>query len=138
MGKPVLIAVTDDLAVLAALKDQLPRRYDRDYDIAAADSGVAGIAHLDELRLAGRQVAIVLAYQWLPDMTGIDFLSRAHELFPAAKRVLLITYGDTSTTEPILQALTLGQLDYYRATPWGPPEERLYPAITELLSQWTR
>ena len=76
MGKPVLIAVTDDLAVLAALKDQLPRRYDRDYDIAAADSGVAGIAHLDELRLAGRQVAIVLAYQWLPDMTGIDFLSR--------------------------------------------------------------
>jgi hypothetical protein len=35
-------------------------------------------------------------------MTGIELLGIVHELHPQSKRVLLVTYGDASTTEPIL------------------------------------
>jgi hypothetical protein len=36
----------------------------------------------------------VLADQWLPEATGTEFLARARQLHPAARRVLLITWGD--------------------------------------------
>jgi thioredoxin reductase (NADPH) len=38
----------------------------------------------------------------------------------------------------VLQAMALGQLDQWLTNPWDPPELLLYPAVSELLSQWTR
>ena len=71
-------------------------------------------------------------------MTGVEFLFQAHELHPTAKRVLFITYGDAVGGMAGMQAMALGQLDYYLNVPWGPPELQLYPAISEALSQWAR
>jgi YesN/AraC family two-component response regulator len=42
----------------------------------------------------GGQVALVLADLWMPDMTGIELLTKAHALEPAAKRALLTGWGD--------------------------------------------
>jgi thioredoxin reductase (NADPH) len=51
---------------------------------------------------------------------------------------LLITYGDSTASEPLLTAMTLGQIDDFFAKPWGPPEEHLYPGISEVISAWWR
>ena len=106
--------------------------------MAAFDAPGPALTALTRLHETGRPLAIVIAYHWLPGLTGLELLCRAHDLHPSAKRVLLISYGDRSTTEPILQGMALGRLDDFIGKPWGPPEERLYPAITDLLSQWAR
>ena len=138
MPRPVIMAIDDDASVLSRLHRDLQRRYDRDYDVIAMDSPTAAIPALEEYGEQNRQVALVAAALWLPGMTGIEFLRVVHELHHQAKRVLLVTFGDASSTEPIQQAMTLGQLDYFVGKPWGPPEERLYPTIGDLLSQWAR
>ena len=138
MARPALVAVYDDPKVLMALDQALQTRFGADYQILAATTPVAALDTLGRLLQAGEQVALVLANQWLAGITGVELLGRAHALHPTAKRVLLITYGDAAGGTAGLQAMALGQLDYYLNVPWGPPELQLYPAISEALSQWAR
>ena len=138
MAKPLLVVVHHDLETLAALERDLGRRFGADYHVLAADTPAATLDALDAHSRAGEQAAVLLADQGLQGMTGIQFLSRAHELHPAAKRVLLIPYGDVAAGTAGLQAMALGQLDDWLNTPVGPPELQLYPTVSELLSQWTR
>ena len=76
-----------------------------------------------------------IAGQWLTDTTGVDFLNACHQLHPAAKRLLLITYGDIAAGRAAVRAMALGQLDDCLNKPWGDPELELYPVVSELLSQ---
>ncbi|MBC8032882.1 MAG: FAD-dependent oxidoreductase, partial [Chitinophagaceae bacterium] len=71
--------------------------------------------------------------QRMPEMQGVDFLSKAMAFFPEAKKVLLTAYSDTDAA---IKAINEVQLDYYLMKPWDPPEEKLYPAIDELLVDW--
>ena len=59
--------------------------------------------------------------------------SRARELVPEAKRVLLTAYADT---EAAIQAINEVALDYYLLKPWDPPEEQLFPVVEDLLTTW--
>jgi thioredoxin reductase (NADPH) len=83
-------------------------------------------------------LALVLADQWMPSMTGVEFLGHARRLHPRAQRVLLINWGDRSTAEPILQASALGQIDDWTAKPWGPGDEFFHQAISGFLNEWAR
>jgi hypothetical protein len=65
--------------------------------------------------------------QSLADTTGVDFLNTCHQLHPAAKRLLLITYGDIATGRAGVRAMALGLLDDFLNKPWGDPELELYP-----------
>jgi thioredoxin reductase/CheY-like chemotaxis protein len=96
MTRPALVVVYDDREVLAALEQALRGRFGTDYQIVAADTPVAALDVLGRLGQAGELVALVLADQWLAGMTGVQFLCRAHELHPTAKRVLFMTYGDAA------------------------------------------
>jgi len=135
MAKPTLVVVTDDPGTLTAATQAIERRFGADYQVVAADAPAAALTALGQ---AGEQVALLLAGQWLEGMTGIEFLCRAHELHPAAKRVLLIPFGDVAAGVAGLQAMALGQLDHWLNTPWGAPELQLYPEVSELLGQWAR
>ena len=42
---------------------------------------------------------------------------------------------DYTTANPIIPAMTLGQIDYHLVKPWA-PELGLYPAVTEFLASW--
>jgi thioredoxin reductase (NADPH) len=66
-------------------------------------------------------------------MNGIEFLERAMDLYPAARRVLLTAYADTGAA---IDAINVVDLDHYLLKPWDPPEEKLYPVLDELLSKW--
>jgi len=137
MGKP-LIMVIDDPVTVEALTADLRRRFGGDYEVVGDSSPTGALVTLEHLRAAGEPVALLIVGQWLPGVTGVEVLGQAHELHPTARRVLLITYGDASTSEPLLTGMTLGRIDDYLAKPWGPPEERLYPAIGDLISAWWR
>ncbi len=68
-------------------------------------------------------------------MTGVEFLERAMDIFPRARRVLLTAYADT---EAAITAINVVDLDHYLLKPWDPPEEKLYPVVDELLEAWRR
>src|ERR1700687_1409007 len=71
-------------------------------------------------------------------MRGIDFLVRAHELHPMARRALLIRVSDAEAIAAMEQGFTLNQLDSYITKPWEPAEEWLYPTMGDLLREWVR
>ena len=51
----------------------------------------------------------------MPVMSGPVLLKVACELYPKAKRILLITYADTRAA---IQQINSGQIDYYLMKPW--------------------
>ena len=69
----------------------------------------------------------------MPQMSGIEFLEEAMDLYPLARRVLLTAYADTHAA---IDAINVVDLDHYLLKPWDPPEEKLYPVIDALLEAW--
>jgi len=138
MPEPVLLAVDDDLDALGRIEHELRQRYGSYYRIACEDSPEAGLRTLQDLMAADQEVAVVLADQWMPGMTGVEFLTRARHLYPDAKRALLFERGNRTTREPILQAMALGQIDSYVPKPERPPDEGFHSEIAHFLEEWTR
>lgn len=132
--KPVLFAVDDEPSVLAAIARDLRRAYGDRYRVLRAGSGQEALQALHELKLRGDAVALLLADQRMPEMSGVAFLGRAIELFPDAKRALLTAYADTDAA---IRAINEVRLDHYLMKPWDPPEERLYPVLDDLLDDWS-
>jgi thioredoxin reductase (NADPH) len=131
--KPVLLAVDDEPTALAAIVRDLRREYGADYQILAATSGSEALATLKQLKLRNEAVALLLVAQHIHEMTGVEFLEQAMDLFPDAKRVLLTTSADTDIA---IFAMNQVKLDYYLRKPWDPPEEHLYPVLKDLLADW--
>ena len=138
MSRPVLMAVDDDPAALGVLQQELDKRYGVDYRVICEGNAEAGLRGLEQIQAASGQVALVLADQWMPTITGVEFLTRAHGLHSTAQRALLIDWGDRSTAEPILQAATFGQIDDWIDKPSQPGDERFHQAISEFLYEWAR
>jgi thioredoxin reductase (NADPH) len=132
-SRPVLLAVDDEPSVARAVERDLRKRYGRDYRVLRAESGEQALAALRESKLRGAQIALVLADQRMPAMSGVEFLEQAIALAPEAKRVLLTAYADTQAA---IDAINRVQLDHYLLKPWDPPEEQLYPVIDDLLDAW--
>lgn len=133
MTKPVVLTVDDDPEVLSAIARDLRKHYGRDYRVMRADSGSAGLSVLRELKNRNDPVALVVSDQRMPVMDGVTLLAEARALHPKSKRALLTAYADT---EAAIGAINRSQVDYYLLKPWDPPEERLYPALDELLDDW--
>lgn len=133
MARPILFAIDDDTSVLEAVVQDLRRNYGQQYRIVRAASGQAALDTCVQLKGRGDSVALFLSDQRMPGMTGVDFLSRAIDLYPDAKRVLLTAYADT---EAAIRAINTAKIHYYLNKPWDPPEERLYPVLDDLLSSW--
>lgn len=133
MARPNLLAVDDDVSVLEAVVQDLRRQYGAEYRVLRAASGQAALDTLAQLKPRGEPVALLLSDQRMPGMTGVDFLEKAREQYPEAKRVLLTAYADT---EAAIQAINTAQIHYYLTKPWDPPEERLYPVLNDLLDDW--
>src|SRR5689334_22973183 len=133
MEKPVILAVDDEPSVLAAVTRDLRRHYGSAYDVQRAGSGAEAMELLGEFKLANRTIALFLADQRMPEMTGVEFLNRAMAEYPDAKRVLLTAYADTDAA---IRAINEVRLDHYLMKPWHPPEELLYPVLDDLLDDW--
>lgn len=133
MAKPVILTVDDDADVLSAVARDLRKRYGKDYRILRSNAGATALEILGELRDRGDHVALLLSDQRMPRMNGVEFLTRAKEVHPRAKRALLTAYADT---EAAISAINESQVDYYLLKPWDPPEEKLYPVLDDMLGDW--
>lgn len=135
MAKPFIVTVDDDPQVLAAVERDLRSKYAADYRILRASSGAQALEAIDGLKGRGEQLALIVADQRMPQMTGTDFLEKAARIYPQARTVLLTAYADT---EAAIQAINQVGLDHYLMKPWDPPEDHLYPVLDDLLDEWNQ
>ncbi|HEY3034594.1 MAG TPA: hypothetical protein VGJ54_08050, partial [Streptosporangiaceae bacterium] len=135
-SQPVLFAIDDDVGVVAALQDDLTRRFGGDFRVIGESSAAAGLATLRGLADERIPVALLIVDHDMAEMPGVDFLARAHDMHPLAKRVLLVE-RDYSVRSPVIQAMTLGQADYYISKPWM-LEQDLYRIVSGFLAGWAK
>src|SRR5213595_141137 len=133
MAKPVIWTVDDDPDVLRAVERDLRRQYGDRYRVISADSGSSALESVKQLKLRNETVALFLVDQRMPRMSGVEFLEKATELYPNAKRALLTAYADTDAA---IRAINNVHIDHYLMKPWDPPEERLYGVVDDMLDDW--
>ncbi len=133
MVKPFILSVDDELQVLNSINRDLRRYFGKDYRIIKAGSGQEALDTLRQLKQRNEPVAILLADQRMPGMTGTEFLTEAMKLYPDARKVLLTAYADT---EAAIESINTIGLDHYLMKPWDPPEQHLFPVLDDLLGDW--
>mgnify|MGYP001764810248 CR=1 FL=1 len=112
------------------------RRFGGDYRVEPHLAAHSALDAVSRLKAEGEEIALVIADQWMPGMTGVEFLTNTRPLYPGAKRALLFERGNRTTREPILQAMALGQIDYYVPKPERPPDEEFHRCIAQFLEEW--
>src|SRR5687767_1296191 len=68
--RPVIMVIDDEPNELAAMLDALTRRFGGDYRVVPYLSAPAALDALAKIKRDGEEVALVIADQWMPDMTG--------------------------------------------------------------------
>jgi thioredoxin reductase (NADPH) len=138
MAKPVFMVVDDEDASLQALARELESRYGAHYRVVSGSSAEVALARLTELKAAGADVPLVLADQRMPGMGGTQLLARVRDIFPTARRGLLVTWRDMAAPAPFLEAAALGWLEFYLIKPTRSPDEQFHRVITGSLEEWWR
>ena len=131
--RPVLLTVDDNPQVVRAIERDLRRQYGKRFRVLKAESGQEALRLVKKLKLRNEILALLLAEQRMPQMSGVSLLEEVMNIFPEAKRVLLTAYADT---EAAIRSINKAKIDYYLMKPWDPPEEQLYPILDDLLDDW--
>lgn len=131
--RPVILAIDDEPEVLRAVQRDLRSRYSDTYQVLGAGGGQEAIDTIKELATRGAPLALILADQRMPSITGVDVLKQSLSIYPDSKKALLTAYADT---EAAIGAINDVGLDHYIMKPWDPPDQKLYPILDDLLEDW--
>ena len=108
------ILVVDDEE---AIRESLEFTLGGEYRVFTAADGEAGLAILDR-----EDIAVVIADQVMPGMSGVEFLGKVIERNPRAIRMMLTGYSDLSS---LVRAINEGRIYRYISKPWEPDELRI-------------
>ena len=131
--RPVLLTVDDNSQVVRAIERDLKQHYGKRFSVLKAESGQEALKLVKKLKLQNEILALLLADQRMPQMSGVSLIEEVMNIFPEAKRVLLTAYADTDAA---IRSINKAKIDYYLMKPWDPPEEHLYPILDDLLDDW--
>ncbi len=98
MKRHGLLIVDDEQEILRSLT----LTFSCDYEVFAVSSGTEALA-----LLARQDIALIIADQRMPEMTGAELLERAIEIKPNAIRMILTGYTDTAA---LVQAINQGHI----------------------------
>jgi two-component system response regulator HupR/HoxA len=113
-GQPYGILVVDDEE---AIRESLEFTLGGEYRVFTAADGPAGLEVLDR-----EDIAVVIADQVMPVMSGVEFLGKVIERNPRAIRMMLTGYAEM---DAIIGAINEGRIYRYITKPWEPDELRL-------------
>jgi two-component system response regulator HupR/HoxA len=108
-----ILVVDDEIDILKLIQYSLRE----EYDVLTAPGGEKG---LEILR--GTDVAVIVADQRMPGMSGTEFLQRSVEVRPEAVRIILTGYTDIDSA---LEAINAGKVYRYLTKPWEESDLRL-------------
>jgi len=110
MKRSALLIVDDQVEILNSL-ELLFKEY---YTVYRAANGQEAMHELSKHR-----VAVIIADQRMPKMTGVEFLSWSLKLQPDTVRILITAYADLQAS---IDAVNQGHIFYYVSKPWEPDE----------------
>jgi two-component system sensor histidine kinase/response regulator len=108
--KHTILCVDDEIDNVEALE----RIFRSKYKVLKATSGAQALSLLDQYP---EPLALIITDQRMPQMTGVEFLSRTLTTHPDTVRILLTGYTDM---ESIISAVNSGQIYRYLNKPWDP------------------
>ncbi len=114
IARPYGILIVDDEE---AILESLTLTLGTEYRVHTAQTGERGL----EL-LSSEEIALVIADQVMPGMTGVEFLERVIDRNPRAIRMMLTGYADVSS---LVRAINEGRIYRYISKPWEPDELRI-------------
>ena len=85
MAKPIIMTIDDEPQVLNAISRDLQVHYQNDYRIVKASSGEEALEAVQEFKRRNDSIALLLADQRMPSMSGVEFLGEAMNLYPETK-----------------------------------------------------
>ncbi|MBB4844821.1 diguanylate cyclase (GGDEF)-like protein [Paucibacter oligotrophus] len=113
-----LLLVDDEDNIVSSLRRLLRRD---GYHIVTASNGAEGLQ-----KLAEHNVDVIISDQRMPGMTGVEFLRRAKELYPATVRMVLSGYTELQS---VTDAINEGAIYKFLTKPWD--DERLRAHVEE-------
>ena len=126
-----ILCVDDDEGVLTALRHQLGARFGKECDIDVATSAADALELVDELRVSGEPLAVVIADQIMPGMKGVELLEEVNRRSPSTTKILLTGQAGL---DAVVAAINRAALNHYLPKPWDEPDLRL--AVEGLLRQF--
>lgn len=93
--RPVLLTVDDNPQLIRVIERDLKQQYGKRYSVLKAESGQEALKLVKKLKLQNESLALLLADQRMPGMSGVSLIEEVVKIFPEAKRVLLTAYADT-------------------------------------------
>ncbi|MFQ5902573.1 MAG: sigma-54-dependent transcriptional regulator [Candidatus Binatia bacterium] len=108
-----LLIVDDEKDILKTLS----LTFEEDYDVFTATSGAEALKILDN-----DEIALIIADQRMPEMTGVEFLEKTVAQYPHIIRMILTAYPDT---ESLMQAINAGRVYRYITKPWDRAELKI-------------
>ena len=114
--KPVILLVDDDEQVLAAFGRDVRKRYRKDFRILSSDSPEEALETLTELGRRGTPIAMVIADQRMPGMTGVEACMLLKEDEDTKNiPVIFVTSMDDKHNESV--GFSVGAVDYINKPP---------------------
>jgi len=114
-GNQYAILIVDDEE---GIRESLELTLSEQYRVFTAANAQEGLAILER-----EPIALVIADQVLPGMTGVEFLEKVIERNPAAIRMMLTGYADVAS---IVRAVNEGRIYRYIPKPWEPEALRVH------------
>lgn len=105
MNRHGMLIVDDERDILTTLS----LTFEEEYDVFEANSGAEGLTILEQ-----HEIALIIADQRMPEMTGVDFLERSIAKRPHAIRIILTGYTDTAS---LVRAINAGRIYRYITKP---------------------
>jgi response regulator RpfG family c-di-GMP phosphodiesterase len=122
--KHTLLVVDDESDVGDSVYDLLRR----EFNVLRARSAEEGCRLMQE-----HEVHLIMTDQRMPQITGVEFLSKARLRHPRAVRLLFTGYADL---ESVIAAINQGHVFQFIKKPWRP--EDLEAAVREAAAEYDR
>jgi CheY-like chemotaxis protein len=106
-----ILVVDDEEAIL----ETMTYTFEDEYQVLTATSATQALDLLER----GGPVAVVISDQRMPEMTGVEFLSKVFEMEPTTTRIILTGFADM---DAIIRAINDGHVYAYITKPWEPAD----------------
>ncbi len=114
----VILLVDDDTFILEVLRIQLERALLEHITVERALSPGEAIEMLEDWKKDNfQELALIVSDYLMPEMLGSDFLLKANELFPKARKMMLTGQAEMENVLRVLHEMSLFR---YLSKPWEP------------------
>lgn len=134
---PAIVFHSADAHTRDVVGAELAKRYGADYSVHLGDAAGTLAGSVDALAAGGSPVAAVMCAFGDADPEPFDALAQVRSVQPAARRGVVVTWGDFGRATQVFEAVTLGRIEFFLIRPEHDRDEEFHRSFVEVLEDWT-